>query len=73
MLLIVEFLRLNKGLFYSVRELQANILEEYGTYLHERFIKDKIKTINDLIGNVITEKIERRGDKRIPITLYSII
>lgn len=69
--LVFEVLHVNSPDFLSVREINKYLYENYNTNMSiDTIIRaiDKLKTVN---GN-IAERIERRGEKRIPVKVFSL-
>lgn len=70
--LVFSVLKDNVGIFLSVREINRNLFENYNTNMTIETIVcaiDKLKVVNPNIK----EREERRGIKRIPVKVFSLI
>lgn len=69
--LVFAVLQDNTNNFLSVREINTLLFENHDTNMAiDTIVRaiDKLKTVN---GN-IAERIERRGEKRIPVKVFSL-
>jgi len=70
--MVFQVLESNKTLFLSVREIVTELFNEYNYHITVDTVYDTIKQLQAINQNIIS-RIERRGEKRQPVYVYSLI
>lgn len=72
-IMVSKVLMTDQETFFSIAEIRAKINEYYTTKIDARTVRQAVTQLQSIAPNLLNEKIERLGAKKIPTVKYSII